>query len=93
MSISVVILAYKEEENLRVLLPQIIENVEKTKEDYEILLIDTAEPLDNTKEVCEQFGARYINQEDPAFAGAFRTGIKYAKKDKFLNSSFFLIIL
>ena len=29
MGISVVLLAYKEEENLKVLLPQIIENVEK----------------------------------------------------------------
>ena len=29
MGISVVLLEYKEEENLKVLLPQIIENVEK----------------------------------------------------------------
>lgn len=84
MGISVVILAYKEEENLKVLLPQIKENVEKTGEDYEICIIDTAEPLDNTKGVCEEYGARYINQEEPAFAGAFKTGIKYAEKDKFL---------
>ena len=84
MGISVVLLAYKEEENLKVLLPQIIENVEKTGEEFEILVIDTAEPLDNTKGVCEEFGARYINQEEPAFAGAFKTGIKYAEKDKFL---------
>lgn len=84
MGISVVLLAYKEEENLRVLLPQIIDNVKKTGEEYEILVIDTAEPLDNTKDVCEEYGARYINQEEPAFAGAFKTGIKYAAKDKFL---------
>ena len=56
----------------------------KTGEEFEILVIDTAEPLDNTKGVCEEFGARYINQEEPAFAGAFKTGIKYAEKDKFL---------
>lgn len=84
MGISVVLLAYKEEENLRVLLPQIIENVKKTGEEYEILVIDTEKPLDNTKDVCEQFGAKYINQEYPAFAGAFKTGIKYASMDKFL---------
>ncbi|MCM1061324.1 MAG: glycosyltransferase, partial [Eubacterium sp.] len=30
------------------------------------------------------YGAKYINQEEPAFAGAFKTGIKYAKMDKFL---------
>lgn len=84
MGISVVLLAYKEEENLRVLLPQIIENVKKTGEEYEILVIDTAEPLDDTKGVCETFGAKYINQEEPAFGGAFKTGIKYAEMDKFL---------
>lgn len=84
MGISVVLLAYKEEENLKVLLPQIIDNVKKTNEEFEILVIDTAEPLDNTKGVCEEYGARYINQEEPAFAGAFKTGIKYATMDKFL---------
>ena len=84
MGISVVLLAYKEEENLKVLLPQIIENVEKCGEEYEILIVDTEKPLDNTKDVCDKFGARYINQEMPGFAGAFKTAIKHAKKDKFL---------
>ena len=49
MGISLVLLAYKEEDNLRVLLPQIIEEVEKCNEEYEILVVDTAKPLDNTK--------------------------------------------
>lgn len=84
MGISAVLLAYKEAENLRILLPQIIENIKKTNEEFEILIIDTAQPLDDTNEVCKEFGARYINQEEPGFAGAFRTGIKYAEKDKFL---------
>ncbi len=84
MGISVVLLAYKEEENLRVLLPEIIENVKKCNEEYEILVIDTAQPLDNTADVCKEFGAKYINQEEPGFGGAFRTGIKYASMDKFL---------
>ncbi len=84
MGISVVLLAYKEEENLRVLLPQIKEQLDNIKEDYEILVIDTREPLDKTSEVCEEFGARYINQEWPCFGGAFRTGIKYAEMDKLL---------
>ena len=84
MGISVILLAYKEAENLKVLLPQIKENVEKCGEPYEILVIDTAKPLDNTPEVCKEFGAQYINQEEPAFGGAFRTGIKYAKQEKFL---------
>ena len=84
MGISVALLAYKEEENLKVLLPQIIEQVEKCGEEYEILVVDTEQPLDHTADVCERFGARYVNQEQPGFGGAFRTAIKYAKKDKFL---------
>lgn len=84
MGISVVLLAYKEAENLSFLLPKIKGSLDELPEEYEILVIDTKEPLDNTSEVCEQFGARYINQEYPGFGGAFRTGIKYAEKDKFL---------
>lgn len=84
MGLSVVLLAYKEAENLKVLLPEIINHVRRCDEDYEILVIDTEEPLDNTKEVCDEYGVRYINQEEPYFGGAFRTGIRYATKDKFL---------
>ena len=84
MGISVVLLANREEENLRVLLPKIKEEVEKCGEEYEILVVDTAKPLDNTKDVCREFGARYINQKYPGFGGAFRTAIKCANKNKFL---------
>ena len=68
--ISVVLLAYKEEENLRVLLPKIRREVEKTGEKYEILVIDTQTPTDNTKGVCDENGAVYMNQEEPFFGGA-----------------------
>lgn len=84
MAISVVLLAYKEAENLSFLLPKIKGIMDELPEEYEILVIDTKEPLDNTPEVCKEFGARYINQEYPGFGGAFKTGIKYAEKDKFL---------
>ena len=84
MGISVVLLACKEAENLKVLLPQIHEAVKKCNEEYEILVIDTAQPLDNTEDVCRKYNAKYVNQEEPYFGGAFRTGIKYASMDKFL---------
>lgn len=84
MSVSIVILAYKEEDNLKLLLPQIKENIEKVEKDYEIVVIDTAEPLDNTEDVCKEQNARYVNQRYPSFGGAFRTGIEEAKKDCFL---------
>lgn len=84
MSISVVLLAYKEADNLKVLLPKIKDTVEALGEEYEIIVIDTPQPLDNTSEVCDQFGARYLNQRYPGFGGAFETGIEEAKYDKFL---------
>ncbi len=84
MGISLALLAYKEEENLRILLPEIRAQLEKTGEPYEILVIDTEKPFDNTRSVCEENGALYYNQEYPRFGGAFKTAIKYAKMDKFL---------
>ena len=84
MSISAVLLAYKEAEKLRVLLPQVKEQLEKTGEEFEIVIIDTKEPLDDTPEVCAELGARYVNQRYPNFGGAFRTGIEEACFDKFL---------
>ena len=84
MGITVVLLAYKEAENLDVLIPRIISNVQKTGEPYEILVVDTAEPLDDTQKVCEKYGARYVNQEYPGFGGAYRTAIKYAEMTKFM---------
>lgn len=82
--ISVILLAYKEEENLRFLLPQIIREVESCKEDYEVIVVDTEKALDGTPEVCRQFGAKYVNQRQPGFGGAFRTGIEEASYSKFL---------
>ena len=84
MGISIILLAYNEADSLSVLLPEINKKVSECVTDYELLVIDTAEPMDNTRDVCEQYGAAYINQEEPFFGGAFRTGIRYAKYDMIL---------
>ena len=84
MAISTVLLAYKEAENLKVLLPKIKQQLDKIGGEYEIIIVDTMKPLDDTPAVCKKFGARYVNQRLPHFGGAFRTGIKAARYDKFL---------
>lgn len=84
MGISAVLLAYREAENLKILLPKIKYKLDNIGEKYEIIVIDTAEPLDNTEEICELNGAHYYNQEEHGFGGAFRTAIHYATMDKFL---------
>ncbi len=80
--ISVVILAYKEAENLKILLPQIHEKMGEIGEVYEILVVDTAIPTDDTRSVCKENHAMYVPQELPFYGGAFQTGIKYARYNK-----------
>lgn len=62
MAISAVLLAYKEAENLKVLFPKIKQQLDKIGEEYEIIIVDTMKPLDDTPAVCKKFGARYLNQ-------------------------------
>jgi dolichol-phosphate mannosyltransferase len=79
------LLAVNEANNLKILLPKIIANLQITKTEYEILLIDSACSTDETPEICAQYPkVRYINQEEPRYAGAFRTGIRYAVFDHIL---------
>lgn len=86
--ITVALLSYKEAENLKELLPQIMDSIEKINGSqevpYTIEVIDTKEPLDNTPQICNQFGVEYFNQEEPGFGGAFRTAIRYADRKMFL---------
>lgn len=84
MSLSIVMLAYKEAENLRILLPKIQEEMKKIQDDYEIIIIDSAKPMDDTEAVCKENNAKYYPQEEPYYAGAFRTGIKYASMDRMM---------
>lgn len=84
MSISTVLLAYQEAENLRVLIPRIKKELNAIGEPYEIIVVDTAQKTDDTDKVCEQFHVRYVNQKYPKFGGAFRTGIECARYDTFL---------
>ena len=82
--LSIVILACREEENLRVLIPQILKSAESLDVPFEILVIDTAEPLDHTADVCAEYHCRYVNQRYPRFGGAYRTGIEETENSMFL---------
>lgn len=75
-SLSVVLPAYQEEENLRLLLPRIISELIAMQVAYEILVIDSREPLDDSRKVCDLMGARLIpRQNGDAYGDAVRTGI------------------
>ena len=80
MDLSVIIPAYLEEENLRIILPRINAVLSDMKISYEILVIDTLTPKDNTKSVCDEFSARYINRlGGNNYGDAVRTGISYTQ--------------
>ncbi|MDP1573505.1 MAG: glycosyltransferase [Coxiellaceae bacterium] len=77
IKINIFLLCYQEEENLRLLLPKIHSVLESNNYNYEIIVIDTAKPKDNTRNVCEKFNVRYFNREPSDLYGdAFRTAIQ-----------------
>lgn len=78
--ISVILPAYKEEENLKKLLPLIERTLQETELPHEILVVDTMEPTDNTKIVCEQNKSTYVKREGGNLYGdAIRTGMQKAQ--------------
>lgn len=87
INLSVFIPAYKEAENLKVLLPRLVKTLTETEPNYEILIVDTMSGMDETKSVCENITGNvvYINREGGNdFGDAVRTGIKKA------NGRFFI---
>ena len=78
-NISIVIPAYCEEENLVHLLPRLIRTIKLTKLSYEILILDTIQPLDKTEALCHKFKIKYLNRKgDNSYGSAIKTGIKDA---------------
>jgi dolichol-phosphate mannosyltransferase len=77
--LSIVIPAYREAENLRILLPRINSACGGLGVAFEVLIIDTMEPMDDTREVCQLDNVRYINRRGGnRYGDAIRTGIAEA---------------
>lgn len=85
MNLSIVLPAYEEAENLKILLPQIKENMEKYNIEHEIIIVDAMQLNDNTREVCEKNNVKYLNRENgDNYGDAIRTGIKNAQNEYLL---------
>lgn len=84
MSISVVLPAYKEAQNLRVLLPRLTAVLKQSGEAWEVLVADALQPTgDGTEKVCKENGVTYLNRQGGNYYGdAIRTGIKAARYDR-----------
>lgn len=80
LDLSVVLPAYQEEENLRLIIPRLQSTLTQTGLQYEIIVVDTATPMDKTELVCREPHIRYCNRQGGNnFGDAVRTGIEEAK--------------
>ena len=78
--LSLIMPSYLEAENLKLLLPDINKFLNDLNFKYEIIVVDTISPLDDTQEICLLNNALYIQRENSnTYGDAIRTGIKYAK--------------
>jgi dolichol-phosphate mannosyltransferase len=78
--LSILIPAYQEEENLRLLLPRLHRTIRALDLTYEIIVIDTQQPLDNTRAVCQDETVTYLmRQHSNSFGDAVRSGIAAAQ--------------
>lgn len=74
--LSIVLPAYEEAENLRMLLPALKEAARALTPDHEILVVDTREPRDDSPQVCAEYGVTYISRRGgDCYGDALRSGI------------------
>lgn len=83
--LSIILPSYKEEDNLKIILLELIDACQKLCHDrYQIIVVDSVEPLDNTATLCKELSRKeynvlYIQREKGnEYGNAIRTGIKYA---------------
>jgi len=80
IELTVVLPAYLEEENLRLLLPRLRATLDALALPWEVIVVDTMLPMDKTADVCRANRCEYA----PRFGGnnfgdAVRTGIKQSR--------------
>lgn len=80
LDLTVMIPAYLEAESLRDLLPQVKAAAAALTSSFEVLIVDTQEPKDNTAEICALNGVRHIHRSGGnQYGDAIRTGIAHAR--------------
>ncbi|MEY2479750.1 MAG: dolichol-phosphate mannosyltransferase [Verrucomicrobiota bacterium] len=80
IELSVVLPAYEEAGSLKQLLPALKESASSLTSSYEILIVDTQQPRDETPQLCAAFGVTYLPRRGGDLYGdAVRTGIAIAR--------------
>ncbi len=76
VELSIVMPAYLEAENLKNLLPRLKVALDQLSVNYEILVVDTERPMDETPHVCEQQAVRYVSRQGGnTYGDAVKSGI------------------
>ncbi len=83
--LSIIMPAYLEEENLRLLLPRIKSVANELTNSSEIIVVDTEKPMDATAKACQESGVTYVNRTGGnTYGAAIRTGISVAQGKKII---------
>ncbi len=84
IELSIIILAYNEADNLRLLIPKVKANIKAITSKYEILVLD-GNSSDETAEVAKSLGCRVVFQKKPGYGNAFRQAITEVKGEYAIN--------
>lgn len=84
MNISVIIPSFNEEENLRILLPQLHRIISSLNINYELIVVDAISSEDESESVCYSNNTKYFRQTKDGYADAFKTGIANSQFDLIL---------
>lgn len=80
VELTVMLPAYNEAQTLRELLPKIKSATASLTPSFEILILDTQTPLDDTEQVCALNGVRHVRRSGGnQYGDAIRTGIAEAR--------------
>jgi dolichol-phosphate mannosyltransferase len=75
--LSVVMPAYREADALRRLLPELVRALGVLGIDYEVIVADSMEPIDDTASLCEHLNVRHIRRTGGnSYGDAVRSGIR-----------------
>lgn len=78
--VTVVLPAWREEENLRLLLPRVRAVMDGLGRPYEVLVVDAPTPVDATPEICRAEGVRHVARSPSgSYGDAFRTALREAR--------------
>lgn len=86
VELSITVAAYREAENLDEMLPSIKEAAAALTPSFEVLVVDTQEPMDNTAAICAAHGVRHVHRcGGNSYGDAVRTIIAQARGRYILN--------